>query len=104
MALLELKAFETESFTRVVFTYAQINLLNFICGKESQKGIKMMKKFGSKSIALLMSLLMVFSIFAPVIASATEYIDEHEDKVINYVSIGDSMVNGFGLDGYEKKS
>ena len=65
----------------------------------------MMKKFGSKSIALLMSLIMVFSIFAPVVASAAEWAhDDHEHKKegpINYVSLGDSMTNGYGLPGYD---
>ena len=64
-----------------------------------------MKKFGSKSIALLMSLIMVFSIFAPVAASAAEWThDKHTHTTsgpINYVSIGDSMSNGYGLPGYD---
>ena len=60
-----------------------------------------MKKFSFKSIAFLMSLIMVFSIFAPVVASAVEYAEDHAEKgPLNYVAIGDSMTNGFGLDGY----
>ena len=63
-----------------------------------------MKKFSFKSLAFLMSLIMVFSIFAPVVASAVEYShgdhNHKKDGPINYVSIGDSMTNGFGLDGY----
>jgi hypothetical protein len=51
-----------------------------------------------------MSLIMVCSIFAPVVASAVEfYGHEHKDEgcdTLHYVSIGDSMTNGFGLDGY----
>ncbi|MBR5139543.1 MAG: hypothetical protein IKV16_00670, partial [Clostridia bacterium] len=63
-----------------------------------------MKKFSFKSIAFLMSLIMIFSIVAPVCASAAEWAhDDHKhekDGPINYVSIGDSMVNGYGLPGY----
>ena len=88
------------------FTYKLSFLLNFyfLIGTDSQEGTEMMKKYGSKSIALLMSLIMVFSIFAPVAASAQEWVHDnhtHKDGPINYVSIGDSMVNGYGLDGYE---
>ena len=63
-----------------------------------------MKKFSCKTIALLMSLIMVFSIFAPVVASAAEYAEANAKKELIYVSLGDSMTNGYGLEGYDGES
>ena len=64
------------------------------------------EKMSMKVLSVFMSLIMLFSVCAPVI-SATEInvpmSDAEKDKLV-YVSIGDSMTNGYGLDGYNGNS
>ncbi|MBQ7387610.1 MAG: hypothetical protein IJW03_05550, partial [Clostridia bacterium] len=63
------------------------------------------KKMTMKVLSLVMVLAMLLGICAPTVmaapgkysAPATE-----ENKELNYVSIGDSMANGYGFEGYEQ--
>ena len=57
-----------------------------------------MKKVSSKILALVMACAMLFSFAAPALAAGVSH--SHED--IHYVSIGDSMTNGYGFEGYEQ--
>ena len=61
------------------------------------------KKMSAKALSVFMSLLMLFSVLAPAVSAANwEHEHAHEGKEeLNYVSLGDSMANGFGLSGYE---
>ena len=59
-----------------------------------------MKKVSSKILALVMACAMLFSISAPALAAGVSHSHEDEEKVIHYVSLGDSMSNGYGLPGY----
>ena len=56
-------------------------------------------------LVLVMTFAMLLGTFAPTLGIFAEEINNHEqeDKEINYVSLGDSMTNGYGLDGYEYK-
>ena len=59
-----------------------------------------------KALSIFMSLLMLVSVIAPAV-SATEHTHESVDitkEPIKYVSLGDSMTNGYGLDGYKLNS
>jgi len=58
------------------------------------------RKITAKVLSVFMSLLMLFSVCAPLVAATGNH--EHED--LHYVSIGDSMTNGYGFDGYEQSS
>ena len=60
------------------------------------------KKMSAKALSVFLSLLMIFSICAPAAMAATEASNEAEKPELNYVSLGDSMSNGFGLDGYKQ--
>ena len=59
------------------------------------------KKMSAKALSVFMSLIMLFSVFAPAV-SAIDADHNHatEKPDLNYVSLGDSMSNGYGLDGY----
>ena len=59
------------------------------------------KKMSAKALSVFMSLLMIFSICVPAVSAidAHEHTDADKPK-LNYVSLGDSMSNGYGLDGY----
>ena len=65
------------------------------------------KKVSTKVLSVLMAAMMLFGVAAPVISAAswtTEDGHVHTSKkedVINLVSYGDSMTNGFGLYGYD---
>ena len=61
------------------------------------------KKMSAKALSVFMSLLMIFSVVAPAVSAADwEHAHVHGDKEeLNYVSLGDSMTNGFGLFGYD---
>lgn len=64
-----------------------------------------MKNIFKRATALLLSLLMVFSVCSTsLIIYATTPDERVTDKEINYVSLGDSMTNGYGLDGYNHNS
>ncbi|MBR2009267.1 MAG: hypothetical protein IJ936_03990, partial [Peptococcaceae bacterium] len=52
------------------------------------------------AIAMVLVICMLFSIF-PVAAFAQ---DDNTPAAINYVSLGDSMTNGYGLPGYDRNS
>ncbi|MBQ2989619.1 MAG: hypothetical protein IJD59_11000 [Clostridia bacterium] len=60
------------------------------------------KKMSAKALSVFMSLIMLFSLVAPAVSAAV--VDDHnhgtEKPNLNYVSLGDSMSNGYGLDGY----
>ncbi|MBQ8322180.1 MAG: hypothetical protein IJX92_07430, partial [Clostridia bacterium] len=57
--------------------------------------------------AMVLAFLMIFSVFAPTVMAAENLPRQSEEesskKKITYVSLGDSMTNGYGLDGYEFK-
>ena len=55
-------------------------------------------KMWRSGLAMLLALCLLISA-CPIAAFATE-----SDEVINYVSLGDSMTNGYGLDGYVHNS
>ena len=57
------------------------------------------KKMSAKALSVFMCLIMLFSVVAPAV-SATGSNDTAEKPVFNYVSLGDSMTNGYGSDGY----
>ena len=63
-----------------------------------ERKISIMKKVSSKILALIMAVAMLFSLAAPAFAAA----DAHQHDDIKYVSIGDSMTNGYGFEGYEQ--
>lgn len=50
-------------------------------------------------ISIILVIAMVLSMIPSVFATTPS--DGNNDKVINYVSLGDSMTNGYGLTGYE---
>ena len=63
--------------------------------------------FGRKLTSVAVLLCLLLSIFAPTVMAATNGTQTSGAKesvadkdTINYVSIGDSMTNGYGLDGY----
>ncbi|MBO5969079.1 MAG: hypothetical protein J6S14_11350, partial [Clostridia bacterium] len=58
-----------------------------------------MKTTFKRATALLLSLLMVFSVCST--ALVVYAADADESNEINYVSLGDSMSNGYGLPGYD---
>ena len=59
------------------------------------------KKMSAKALSVFMSLIMLFSVFAPAV-SAIDADHNHatEKPDFNYVSLGDSMSNGYGMDNY----
>ena len=58
------------------------------------------KKMSAKALSVFLSLLMIFSVVAPAAMAAVDE-HEHEEKLdLNYVSLGDSMSNGYGLPKY----
>ena len=68
-----------------------------------------MKNAFKRVVSLMLSMLMVFGVCSTaIVAYATggqSIIDiAPNDSVLNYVSIGDSMTNGYGLDGYNGNS
>ncbi len=64
-----------------------------------------LKKKTVKILSVLMSVIMLFTVCAPVIGAVDTngHTNEEKDKLV-YVSIGDSMTNGYGLDGYNGNS
>ncbi len=60
-----------------------------------------LKKFGLKVLSVAIAVVMLVSVCAPAILATTEYVEEN-NKEINYVSIGDSMTNGYGFVGYNQ--
>lgn len=69
--------------------------------------------FGRSSVAVAVLLCMLLSIFAPTVMAAEAAISEftgtmeetnNKGNSLNYVSIGDSMANGYGFVGYEQNS
>ena len=62
----------------------------------------MKKRIFTRFIAVAITLVMMMSLFAPIVSAANWTHDghTHEKDEINYVSLGDSMTNGYGLDGY----
>ena len=62
-----------------------------------------------KALSIFMSLLMLLSVITPAVSATEldkhEHHEGHEEKgEINYVSLGDSMTNGYGLPGYQLNS
>ena len=62
-----------------------------------------------KFLSAVMALALMFGICSTTISAAVQGIDLDNDEpskkpTINYVSIGDSMTNGYGLDGYDGES
>ena len=64
-----------------------------------------LKKMSMKTLSVLMSVIMLFGICAPAIGAfdAHSHANEEKERIV-YVSIGDSVTNGFGLDGYDGES
>lgn len=60
-----------------------------------------LKKLGLKVLSVTLVVVMLLGVCAPAIAAAPEVEEKTE---INYVSLGDSMSNGYGLEGYDKNS
>ena len=60
----------------------------------------MLKKTMRSALAMLLVVLMTFSLCSTALASMVHGDHDHGDDV-NYVSLGDSMTNGYGLDGYD---
>ena len=58
----------------------------------------MKKTLTSKILSLLMAVLMVFGVASTGLIVMAETVSEE----INYVSLGDSMTNGYGFEGYEQ--
>ena len=59
-----------------------------------------LRKMSTKIIAVLMSVFMMVACCAPAVSAA---LADHKHKTdLNYVSIGDSMTNGYGLEGYNQ--
>ena len=58
-------------------------------------------------LVLVMTLVMLVSAFAPTLSVFAEELHNHteaqEKTEINYVSLGDSMTNGIGMQGYDKE-
>ena len=66
-----------------------------------------LRQISFKLVSLVMVLAILFSVSATTISAATqisEHTNEEENKEINYVSIGDSMANGYGFTGYNQGS
>ena len=55
-----------------------------------------------KALSLAMAIMMVVGIMAPAVSAAIVEDRGNEKGTLNYVSIGDSMTNGFGFDGYKQ--
>ena len=59
-----------------------------------------------KILVLVMTFAMLLSAFAPTLGVFAEAGHNHDENgangTLNYVSIGDSMTNGYGFDGYEQ--
>ena len=80
--------------TAITFEY--VDSENFLRGGAILPGVKM----SAKALSVFLSLLMIFSICAPAAMAAVDEHEHAEKPNLNYVSLGDSMSNGFGLDGY----
>lgn len=77
-------------------------LLKNLRETRSRKGKKMTKRILTKVLAVAMVMIMMLGVCAPVASAAwTHHDHEHEKNEINYVSLGDSMTNGYGLPGYD---
>ena len=66
-----------------------------------------LRQISFKLVSLVMVLAILFSVSATTISAAAQSIEHdhtEENKEINYVSIGDSMTNGYGFTGYEQGS
>jgi len=69
-----------------------------------------LKKIGLKVLSVIMVISMMVGVFAPVVSALKFTPDEHNDVTadkkdkLNYVSLGDSMTNGYGLPGYDANS
>ena len=61
-----------------------------------------MKKMAFKILSVVMALTLMLGVCAPAILAATE--ETEGKKEINYVSIGDSMANGYCFEGYKQTS
>ena len=60
-------------------------------------------RMGSKALSILLVLTMLMAVCAPAISvAAISGIGDPDDNKLNYVSIGDSMTNGYGFDGYNQ--
>lgn len=62
-----------------------------------------------KALVVVMALAMTLGVCAPSILAAnepttTQSAETTNDEIINYVSIGDSMTNGYGLPGYDAEA
>ena len=57
-----------------------------------------------KALSLAMAIMMVVGIMAPAVSAMTAEQSAKKNGTLNYVSIGDSMTNGYGFEGYEQGS
>ena len=65
-----------------------------------------LKNLSLKMLSLILTVAMLLSVCATTISAVEEMIPQQEEEktTINYVSIGDSMTNGYGFDGYNQDS
>ena len=64
-----------------------------------------LRQISFKLVSLVMVIAILFSVSATTISAATQGTTtstETTDKELNYVSIGDSMTNGYGFEGYNQ--
>ena len=66
----------------------------------------MKKRLFTKVLAVAIVVIMMFSVCAPVISAAAnnDSTDKAEKDELVYVSLGDSMTNGYGLPGYDAEA
>ena len=63
------------------------------------------KKVSVKFLSVVMTLAMMLGVCAPFASAIDEADHDHDEKRdLIYVSIGDSMTNGYGMDGYDGES
>ena len=60
-------------------------------------------RLSKKILSIALTVAMLLSLCAPTITVVAEGVeDSTADNKLNYVSIGDSMTNGYGFIGYEQ--
>ena len=62
------------------------------------------RTMSTKALAVFMSLIMLFSFCAPAVGAVIDELDKPDKPELNYVSLGDSMTNGYCFNGYKQDS
>ena len=52
----------------------------------------------------ILSMLLVLTMLLSLVPTAVFAVEGDEPEALNYVSLGDSMTNGYGFEGYEQGS